>query len=1290
MAKISILLGYGAVTLPQFSEALDKEKIETSFEYLLSNSENLNIDLEFIKDSDVIFIYSPSMDEKLQKAIEESNAKVIISGSEPNLHLSKGSNAQLSKAIIYYKIGGPKNIEQLVKIFLNFAGFNLTVEEPENTPWQGIWHPKHGTFENLEDYLKIYGTKKDFVGIFFHRTFWISQSTDHIKSLVEELEKQDLGVIPVFTNRLNIEGYDSLTAEETIQKYFFKEDKPIINALVNSTFFFMLDHSSKDHESKNRFKDVSGVELLKKLNVPVLQVIHSFRESVDEWMKNPQGIDPMSQVYQVIMPEVDGTIEPIFLVGSKVDEDGVKRYEPYTEHAKYVSKRIKKWVNLSKKPNFEKKIAVVLINPPCHGSEASLAVGFGLDVPESLVRLLKKLKEEGYNVGDYIPETGQEMMDLLMSKKAVNEFRWTSSSEIVEKGGAVGFVDHGTYRDWFDELPDKVTSKMLEDWKDPKEVLSKNVSREYIGMVHENKFVVPGVLFGNILVTPQPKSGCAGTFCDGKACKVLHDPLINPPHQWLAAYRWMTRIFNADMLMHFGTHGYLEFRPGKGVGLSPACWPEITIDNVPHSYIYNSANPMEGVMAKRRAYATIINHMYPPMTMPEVLEDIDELLAEYSKAKSLEDTLKMEVTYEEILELALKNNIKISSKVPDDTVEELHEYINMISGTQVENGLHILGNPTDDAEKISKYVITIMTYDNYNFKSIKRVFSEYLGFDYDELRTESSKIYNEGFTAKEIIKENSNLLQKALKEILIEDIDSNEEILKIINEKISESQMLKNCELNDYDDILKAINTGKLIAMKIKACTAEYNGVFDVFDGKYILPGPSGAVTRGKIEILPTGRNFYTIDPTALPTPASWKVGIKTAEKLVSHYLEHHGKYPENIGQIMWSMDAYKADGEQLAQILYLMGVKPLWNKDGSVKDVEVISLEELNRPRIDTLVRISGITRDTLPNYIKMIDDAVTKVISLDEPLEKNYVKKHYLEYLNEFKEQLTEDLLDEAKSRVWANAPGAYGSGVNLAVDASAWSSDEDLSKVWLQWGSYRYTAKSYGKYSPEALISGLKTVDIVTMDHMSDEHDITNCCSKYAYQGGMYTAVSTLKGNSDIDIVIVDTKDISNAEVRTIEKELERVARSKILNPAWVNEMKVHGYRGANEFSKKIQHIYGWSATTKMVNDWVFDEITEQYILDDEMREWFKENNIYACEEIARRLIEASARGLWDADEEKLEKLKEAYSELEGDLEELMDGESEIQGGQIITSSFNEDAKKESLSGLESLWNKSKVVK
>jgi cobaltochelatase CobN len=752
----------------------------------------------------------------------------------------------------------------------------------------------------------------------------------------------------------------------------------------------------------------------------------------------------------------------------------------------------------------------------------------------------------------------------------------------------------------------------------------------------------------------------------------------------------MTRIFNADMLMHFGTHGYLEFRPGKGVGLSPACWPEITIDNVPHSYIYNSANPMEGVMAKRRAYATIINHMYPPMTMPEVLGDIDELLAEYSKAKSLEDNLKMDVIYEEIIELASKNNIKISSKVPEEAVEELHEYINMISGTQVENGLHILGNPTNDAEKISKYVITMMTYDNYNFKSIKRAFAEYLGFDYDELRTESSKIYASRFTAKEIIKENSNLLQKTLKEILINGIDSDSEILKILNDKISESQMLKNCGLNDYKDILKSIHTGKLIAGKIKACTAEYSGVFDVFDGKYILPGPSGAVTRGKIEILPTGRNFYTIDPTALPTPASWKVGIKTAEKLVSHYLEHHGKYPENIGQIMWSMDAYKADGEQLAQILYLMGVKPLWNKDGSVKDVEVISLEELNRPRIDTLVRISGITRDTLPNYIKIIDDAVTKVINLDEPLEMNYVKKHYLEYLNEFGEQLTEDLLDEAKSRVWANAPGAYGSGVNLAVDASAWNSDEDLSKVWLQWGSYRYTTKSYGKYSPEALISGLKTVDIVTMDHMSDEHDITNCCSKYAYQGGMYTAVSTLRDSSDIGLVIVDTKDISNAEVRTIEKELERVARSKILNPAWVNEMKVHGYRGANEFSKKIQHLYGWSATTKMVNDWVFDEITEQYILDDEMREWFKENNIYACEEIARRLIEASARGLWDADEEKLEKLKEAYSELEGDLEELMDGESEIQGGQIITSSFNEDAKKESLSGLEGLWNKSKVVK
>lgn len=453
------------------------------------------------------------------------------------------------------------------------------------------------------------------------------------------------------------------------------------------------------------------------------------------------------------------------------------------------------------------------------------------------------------------------------------------------------------------------------------------------------------------------------------------------------------------------------------------------------------------------------------------------------------------------------------------------------------------------------------------------------------------------------------------------------------------------------------------IIERMRKCNAEYNGFFAGISGGYVEPGASGALTRGKIEILPTGRNFYAVDPTTLPTPAAWKVGVETAEKLIRYYLEKYGRYPESVGQVLWSIDGYKADGEQLAQILYLIGVKPVWRPDGSVKELEVIPLDELKRPRIDCVINMSGIVRDTLPNYIYLIDEAVTKVANLDEPVDMNYVRKHYIEHLSKLVEigKSVAEAQELALSRVFCAPPGAYGVGVNLAVEASAWKNDEDLAKTWIQWTSYAYSRKYFGKQAVESLVLNLSSVDVVNRNHMSDEHDIFGCCCYFSFHGGFFNAVKTLTGRNDIEIVTVDTRDISSTQVRGMKDEIERVVRAKLLNPVWIDEMKKHGYRGANEFSRKILHLYGWSATTKLVDKWVFDEITNTYVLNEEMRRWFEENNVWALEEIARRLIEAAERGLWKPSEEMLQKLREIYGEIEGILEESI-GEGEVQGGAI----------------------------
>ncbi len=443
--------------------------------------------------------------------------------------------------------------------------------------------------------------------------------------------------------------------------------------------------------------------------------------------------------------------------------------------------------------------------------------------------------------------------------------------------------------------------------------------------------------------------------------------------------------------------------------------------------------------------------------------------------------------------------------------------------------------------------------------------------------------------------------------------------------------------------------------------------------GGYVEPGASGALTRGKIDVLPTGRNFYAVDPRAIPTQAAWKVGVETANKLLKYYLEKHGRYPESVGHVLWSIDAYKADGEQLAQILYLLGVRPIWTVDGSVKGLEVIPLRELGRPRIDNIVRISGIVRDTLPNYIYLIDEAVQMVVNLDEPPEMNYVRKHYLEHVKKLVEMGVDGsrAKEMASYRVFAEPPGAYGAGVNYAVEASAWRSDEDLAKVWIQWAGHAYSRRGYGVKAFEALALNLSIVDVVTRNHISDEHDIFNCCCYFAYHGGFYNAVKAISGRSDIEIVTVDTRDISATDVRNMKDEIERIVRAKLLNPVWISEMKKHGYRGASEFSRKILHLYGWSATTKLVDDWIFEEIAKTYILNDEMRRWFIENNVWAAEEIARRLLEAAQRGLWRARPEILERLREAYGEIEGVMENDVVYGGEIQGGSVDVFTSKDDA-------------------
>ncbi len=774
--RLCFIIGYGATMLPVLKEVLEEESSRWGFEYLAVNSSFSEDHVEDIERSDVIFVYAHELTEDVLNAIKGSKAKIIVSASD-SIPVSRGSPDLLSKAVEYFKVGGRENLRNLVRFLLRNLGMDVECEDVKDIPWHGIYHPKLGLFKNTEEYLKAYD-RRPLVGVLIHRTYWLYGNLGHFNDIIEALENEGLGVLPVFTYGWRDELLETPSKEDTIREFFIVNGKPVVDAVINLTYFFLLDHGRWDKE--NRFEVVSGLELLKALNVPIIQPCFSSL-SVSEWLKNPQGLDYLSQVWTIIMPEVDGLIEPIYVAGS-IEHDGVKSFESYREHARYLAKRVKKWVELRRKRPEDRKIAIILINPPCKGLEASVAVGFGLDVPESVARLLNRLKEEGYRV-ENPPKDGKELIRMILERKAISEFRWTSVEEIVARGGAVDFVDLKTYMEWFNELPEKAKAELVKEWGRPEDVLS-GKGKELSGMVYEGKFVIPGLLFGNVFVTPQPKFGCAGARCDGKVCRILHNPTIPPPHQWLAVYRWITRKFKADVIIHFGTHGYLEFRPGKGVGLSINCWPEISIDDVPHVYVYNVSNPMEGVIAKRRSYATIVDHMHPPMAMANVLEDLDSLLAQYSKAKQLGDFERAEVIYEELVERAKACNVPIKANDPEKVVEEIHRYVEMVRGTQIEMGLHVFAHPRSD--KIAEYVATIMAYDTHRYPSIRRVLAEYLGLNYDEMVAKPNEINRLGLTNSETIKLLHELAVKTIDDLLKADGDVEEIIFEILNKNISE------------------------------------------------------------------------------------------------------------------------------------------------------------------------------------------------------------------------------------------------------------------------------------------------------------------------------------------------------------------------------------------------------------------------------------------------------------------------------------------------------------------------
>lgn len=1278
--------------IPTLLKAADELGIELEAHYtklLEENPEEAEKVLLACENADAVFLYyisNPFWEEFYEKLEPlKTRVPVICVGSDPSAFTLSSVKLEIAATCFSYIIyGGQENFGNMLRYLLKeVLGSELEAKPPEKIPWDGLYHPDaKEPFSNIKEYLNWYGPLKDkTVGLIISRTSWVNNELEIEKALIEKLENLGLSVVPVFAYSVKDEELGSRGMDEVIVDYFIENGRPIIDCLVKLSPFFIASSKTKKRDTSCA---AEGIEILRKLDVPVFQPVISHYMTVEQWQESTGLSTEIG--WSVALPEFEGGIEPIIIGAGKKEGNYLGRF-PIEDRCSKLAFRIMKWTELRKKPVNQKKVAFILHNYPCSGVEGSVGGAANLDSLESVARILNRMQEAGYAVNP--PEDGKTLIETILKKKAISEFRWTPINEIVKNGGVLAFVEKEEYEKYFNTLSPKVRQRVTESWGNPP---GEEINGIPAAMVYDKKIVVTGVQYGNAVVCVQPKRGCAGARCDGTVCKILHDPDVPPTHQYLATYRYLENTFGADILVHVGTHGNLEFLPGKGVGLSADCYPDIGIGTIPHLYIYNSDNPPEGTIAKRRSLACLIDHMQTVMTsggLYENLAELDRLLGEYEQVKhdkGREHALK-HLILDEIKKSNMDSEIKADHQTPfEEIIREVHEVLGKIRNSQIHNGMHIFGQLPEGEKKV-EFINSILRYDDQesvgNKISIRRLIAGLLGLDLDELISDQSRISGNGKSNGQRLEEIDSLSKDFIRTFInnhekepariIEEIFEGKSFEKQeikgksfekqrIEENIFKEQEIKDLSINSVflQDATAVCNRILDLESRIDD-SLEIEALLHGFDGGYIPAGPSGLIMRGRDDVLPTGRNFYSLDPKKIPTKAAWRVGQQLSQVLIEKHLKDEGRCPENVAFYWMANDVMWADGEGMAQIMSLLGVEPIWLSNGHLRGFSVISLEELGRPRIDVTIRISGILRDNFPNCLEVIDEAIQAVASLDEPEEMNYPRKHSLRMIEEGADSR------DATLRIFSSKPGTYSAGVQLAVYASAWKDEKDLADIFLYWNGYAYGKDVKGKEAHTQLASSLKTVDATFNKVVSDEYDLLGCCCYFGVHGGLTAAAKQASGK-DVRVYFGDTREPQHVEVRDMADEMRRVVRTRLLNPKWIEGMKQHGYKGAQDISKRVGRVYGWEASTQKVDDWIFDDITKAFVLDEEMRRFFEENNPYALEEMSRRLLEAQSRGLWNPDPELLEELKKSYLEIESWMEELA-GEGEFQGGAVDIISFED---------------------
>ncbi|RJX49650.1 cobaltochelatase subunit CobN [Halonotius pteroides] len=1204
--------------------------------------------------------------------LRELGVPLIVKGTGDAFAFEDTSVADADRDHIYEYLerGGTINVEHCCRFLASeYGGVETEYDDPTELPTEGVYHPDHPGIE-YDALRETFDPEKPTVAIWFYESHWTHENTRYVDSQVRALESQGANALPVFCNpAADEEGQEN--AEWVTDNWLLEDGEPVVDAVLSS-FMFSLSMDERGRSASDEGDSAEDV-FLDRLGVPVLQTITTMR-SRSRYEASDTGVMGFELALSVALPEFDGNVITHPISGKERMDDAAdigsapKHHFPIQERVDHAARLAVNWARLRYLDNDDKTVAVVLHNYP--PSDDGIGTAFGLDSPESTINLLEELDARGYDLGDSRPASGQQLIDTLTSQLTLDN-RWVAPEDVRDR--SVDVVSTDQYREWFADADERFQENITEEWGDPP----------------DRPFAIPGAEFGNVLVTVQPPRGFGMD-----PAKVYHDSDLQPPHDYYAFYAWLRNSFEADAVVHLGTHGSLEWLPGKTVGLNGASAPDQLIGDLPNVYPYIVNNPGEGTQAKRRSYAAIVDYLTPVMANAgtyDELSELEELANEYREAgmedarsdsgEQLEDLIRERVDDLDLaVELGTSGEIDEQMEVRgpdeagstlaegdvdgdevgiDELVERVHEYLTDVKTTQIRLGLHTMSEPPVD-DRLVEYLVALTRLENGDTPSLRESVAGALGVDYDAMRNRPGEYADDlGMTyaeAADYVHETCVQLVETLAANDFDVPDSEREagpddevninLLVVDIDTLGDGRASSGAH-NDLREALAFIC--EEAAPRVQGAEDEIPRTADALNGDYVPPGGSGAPTRGGVDLLPTARNFYTLDPRKVPAKYAWQVGKNVAEGVLDRHHDEHDEYPEEIGVVAWGTPTVRTKGETIGQVLAMLGVRPVWTDAGRIDNVEPIDLDELGRPRIDVTTRVSGLFRDAFPAAAGVIHDAVSAVVDLDEPHEMNYIKKHVEEEADELEAEGLDP--DEAKSaateRVFTTRPGGYGAGTNKAVDEGNWDDRADLADVYVQWGGYAMGKRGKVSEAHDSFERRLSSVDATVKIEDTMEQDELDSSDWYAFHGGFISAVSEISGSEPASYV-GDSSNPENVDVYTNEEKVRKAMRARVLNPDWLDSMEDHGYKGAGDLSTTVDVVLGWDATTGVISDTLWEDVAEKFALDDDRQKWMRDVNPWALESITDTLLEAIDRELWDADDETVDQLRDINLSVEGDLE------------------------------------------